>query len=129
MAEQTLQPTYQLSETEKSELVESVKQAILSQEGGIPLSDADKADIIQEALGELYAKSQDVKALEEATSLEGIASLPAIRGADGEIVSVPLGLLAPRHPIEVSGQGEIDILVAQGKIAATQLYFTPVDDE
>lgn len=160
MPEQALQPSYQLTATEKAELVESVKQTLLAQDGGIQftlsatdkqevsdavytelnnnisaglipfsISDADKADIIQEVLSELYAQSQDVKTLEEVTTLEGITSIPAVRDTDNEIVSVPLGLITTNQPIQVSGQDAIDVLVAQGKIVANQLYFTPVDEE
>lgn len=160
MPEQALQPSYQLTATEKTELAEIVKQTLLTQDGGIQftlsatdkqavsnavynelnnnisaglipfsISEADKADIIQEVLAELYAQSQDVKTLEEVSSLDGINSIPAVRSSDDAIVSVPIGLLTTNQPIEVSGQEEIDILVAQGKIVATQLYFTPVDDE
>lgn len=160
MPEQPTQPTYQLTASEKAELVESVKQTLLAQDGGIQfalsatdkqdvadavyqelnndfstglipisISEADKADIIQEVLAELYAQSQDVKTLEEVTSLDGINSIPAVRSSDDAIVSVPLGLITTNQPIEVSGQEEIDILVAQGKIVDSQLYFTPVDDE
>lgn len=93
------------------------------------LTDSDKADIIEEVLAELLAKSQQVKTLEQVGNLDGITTIPAVRDTDDAIVSVPLNLLTTNKPIEVTGQEEIDILVAQGKIIASQLYFTPADED
>lgn len=94
----------------------------------ISISDSDKADIIQEVLAELYARSQDTKTLEKVETLDGITTIPGVRN-DADIVSVPLGLLTTNQPIEVSGQDAIDVLVAQGKIISNQLYFTPADED
>ncbi len=118
-----------LTESDKQDIAGQISDNISSGTLSVKLSDADKADIIKEVLAELYAKSQDVNTLEEVTSLNGINSIPAVRTTDNAIVSVPLGLVTTNQPIEVSGQEAIDILVAQGKIVPTQLYFTPVDDE
>lgn len=94
----------------------------------IPLTDADKADIIQEILAELKAGSQDVSTLEKVTALSGVTSIPAVKD-DTDIVAVPLKLLTTDKPVEVTGQDAIDVLVAQGKIVDSQIYFTPVEDE
>ena len=92
------------------------------------LSDADKADIVQEVLAELYAASQDTSSLTKVSDLTGVTSIPAVKN-DTDIVSVPLNLITTNKPIEVAGQEAIDILVAQGKIVPSQIYFTPIEDE
>lgn len=144
---------YQLSDLEKADLVAQIKQSIadgstkvdiseaskadiasrISNELSsgvlaVKISEADKADIVQEVLSELYAKSDDTATLEKVGNLDGITSIPAVRD-DKDIVAVPIGLLTTNQPQEVKGQQDIDILVAQGKIVATQIYFTPIDDE
>ena len=94
----------------------------------MPISEEDKADIIAEVLAELYAKSQDTSTLTKVTDLTGVTSIPAVKN-DTDIVAVPLNLLTTNKPVEVAGQDAIDVLVAQGKIVDTQIYFTPVEDE
>ena len=56
------------------------------------LTDAEK----QELLNEIKASSNDVSELETVTSLDGIVSLPAMRGE--ELVNAPIALL--RKPAE-----------------------------
>lgn len=153
MPELNTTPTYQLTEEEKAEIVSLLSQSLIDNNtainisdlakndiasqisnqistGALPLliSDKDKTDIITEVLAELYAKSQDSSTLEKVSNLDGVTSIPAVKN-DNDIVAVPLELFTTNNPIEVAGQDAIDILVAQGKIVDTQIYFTPVDDE
>lgn len=118
----------EISETSKADIVSQISNKLSSGTLSVNISEADKADIIQEVLAELYAKSQDTATLEKVGNLDGVTSIPAVRD-DKDIVAVPLGLLTTNQPQEVKGQQDIDILVAQGKIVPTQIYFTPVDDE
>ena len=60
------------------------------------LTDAEK----QELLNEIKASSNDVSELETVTSLDGIVSLPAMRGE--ELVNAPIALL--RKPAEEAAQ-------------------------
>lgn len=76
----------------------------------------------------MKADSQQVRTLPQVTDLTGLTSLPAVN-SDNSIVTVPLTLFAQTHPQEITGQTDIDILVAQGKIDSNQIYFTPVDEE
>lgn len=110
------------------EIASQVSNSISNGETKVSISDEDIANIVQEVLAELYANSTDTKTLEKVGNLDGITSIPAVRN-DDDIVSVPLNLLTTNQPIEVSGQEEIDILVAQGKIIQSQLYFTPADED
>ena len=153
MPELSTTPAYQLTATEKVEIVTQLSQSIVNSNTPInisdtaksdiiseisnqfstgvlsmPISDEDKADIIAEVLAELYAKSQDTSTLTKVSDLTGVTSIPAVKN-DTDIVAVPLGLLTTNKPIEVDGQEAIYILVAQGKIVDSQIYFTPVEDE
>lgn len=53
----------------------------------MPISQED----IQQVLNAIKAESQGVQELEEVTSLNGVNSLPAVKG--NELVSVPVSLL------------------------------------
>lgn len=55
------------------------------------MTDAEKNALKQEIIQQLRAESHSVTDLEEATSLNGLTSLPAVRGA--EMVRVPLSLI------------------------------------
>lgn len=121
-------PAYQLTATEKAEIVTQLSQSIVNNNTPINISDTAKSDIIAEVLAELYAKSQDTSTLTKVTDLTGVTSIPAVKN-DTDIVAVPLNLLTTNKPVEVAGQDAIDVLVAQGKIVDTQIYFTPVEDE
>ncbi len=118
----------EISETSKADIVSQISNKLSSGTLSVNISEADKADIIQEVLAELYAKSQGTATLEKVGNLDGVTSIPAVRD-DKDIVAVPLNLLMTSKPIEVSGQQDINILVAQGKIVDSQFYFTPVEDE
>lgn len=60
------------------------------------LTEAEKSELKQEVLNQIKAESQGVDELETVTTLDGINSLPAMRGTD--VVSAPLSLL--RKPAE-----------------------------
>ncbi len=55
------------------------------------LTDAEKTELKNDILNTIKAESQGVNELAEATSLDNIKSLPALRGT--ELVSAPLSLL------------------------------------
>lgn len=120
---------YNLNESDKHSIVNTISNNLTTGNLSVKISDSDKADIIAEVLAELYAKSTQVKTLERVGNLNGITTIPAVRDTDDEIVAVPLELMITNQPIEVAGQDAIDILTAQGKIIPGQLYFTPVDEE
>ena len=107
-------PAYQLTATEKAEIVTQLSQSIVNNNTPINISDT--------------AKPQDTSTLTKVTDLTGVTSIPAVKN-DTDIVAVPLNLLTTNKPVEVAGQDAIDVLVAQGKIVDTQIYFTPVEDE
>ena len=121
-------PAYQLTATEKAEIVTQLSQSIVNNNTPInisdtaksdiiseisnqfstgvlsmPISEEDKADIIAEVLAELYAKSQDTSTLTKVTDLTGVTSIPAVKN-DTDIVAVPLNLLTTNKPVEVAGQ-------------------------
>lgn len=52
----------------------------------------DKAQIVQEVLGEVKDASTSVEDLNTVSSLSGVKSLPAIKGK--ELVNVPISLLS-----------------------------------
>lgn len=52
---------------------------------------------IQQVLNAIKAESQGVQELEEVTSLNGVNSLPAVKG--NELVSVPVSLLQNQLPM------------------------------
>lgn len=120
-----------LTDADRALITQNILSSLASGETkvGVTVSATDKAAIVAQVLAELYAKSQDVKTLEKVYYLDGITSIPAIRDSDEAIVSIPLNLLTTNRPIEISGQSDIDILVAQGKIIPYQLYFTPIEEE
>lgn len=55
------------------------------------MTDDERKMVVSEVLEEIRSKSQSVDRLPKVDSVDGIESLPAMRGA--EVVSVPLGLL------------------------------------
>ena len=55
------------------------------------MTDDERKMVVSEVLEEIRSKSQSVDSLPKVDSVDGIESLPAMRGA--EVVSVPLGLL------------------------------------
>ncbi len=132
MAEISNAGNYALSEAEKTQIATEVIQSLSNDFSAgtlsLSISDKDKADIIAEVLAQLKADSQQVRTLPQVTDLTGLTSLPAVN-SDNSIVTVPLTLFAQTHPQEITGQTDIDILVAQGKIDSNQIYFTPVDEE
>lgn len=142
---------YQLSEVERADIANRVKESLLANGGllttndkseiagivassiasgttQVQISDTDIANIVAEVIAQLKAESTDTRTLEKVGNLNGITSIPAVRN-DEDIVSVPLGLLTTNRPIEVKGQEDIDILVAQGKIIESQLYFVPAEED
>lgn len=55
------------------------------------MTDSEKQELKQEIITQIKSESQDVTELEEVQSLNGVNSLPAMRGA--EMVIAPISLL------------------------------------
>lgn len=120
--------TVTLTELEKKEIALQVAQSISDGNVAVNLSNTDKADIVQEVLAELYAKSQQTRTLEKVNSLDGITTIPGVRD-DNDIVAVPLGLLTVAIPKQIQSEEDIAILEAKGELVATQIYFTEEEDD
>lgn len=57
----------------------------------MPITDQERKQIVQEVLTQIKASSQGVNELEEVTTLDGVKSLPAMKG--NVVVSAPIALL------------------------------------
>lgn len=112
----------------QTQSIATVTQSISNGNDVVNLSDQDKADIIQEVLTELYAKSQQIRTLEKVSSLAGITTIPGVRN-DDDIVAVPLGLLTVATPKQIQSEEDIAILEAKGELIATQIYFTEEEND
>lgn len=115
-----------LSDVSKREVVNEISSQFQSGELVATIGDADKREIVTEVLSELKAQSTDVQTLERITDIEEVISLPAIR-PDASFAAVPVDILVPKAPIEISSEEDIDILKAQGKLVENQFYFIAED--
>lgn len=87
------------------------------------LTQEEKKQITREILDQIEASSQGVADLPEATTLEGVHSLPAMRGMD--VVSVPLSLLVPEELLaQTTGY---DTHTAMSQAAVTEALAGKVD--
>ena len=65
------------------------------------LTEQEKQDLKQDILSQIKSESQSVNELEEVSSLDGVKTLPAMRGE--ELVSAPVSLLG-KPAIDVAAQ-------------------------